>query len=142
MIRADGEVTIAAPAEAVFALLADPTRIPAWRPEILTATQLAGQGVGARYAETMQFFGRKRQTFEIVEYEPARRLTVRAIDGLSLRPTQRYELTPSASGTIVRYAIELPLRGGFVLMRPMLAAMIPKKWRQYALALKQLSERP
>ena len=136
MVRANGEVLIARARDVVFAALADPARIPAWRPEILEVSPLVGHGLGARYQETMRFMGRKQQTFEVVEYEPGKRLAVQAVDGFSLRPLQRFLLDAEGEATRLRYQIELPVRGGFILMRPMLALMIPKKWRAYAQALK------
>lgn len=74
----------------------------------------------------------------MVALEPGRALTVQAVDGLSLRPVQRYTVVPDGDGmaTRLRYEIELPVTGWFRLMRPMLARMIPRKWSGYAAALK------
>jgi uncharacterized protein YndB with AHSA1/START domain len=141
MVNANGEIVIARPPEAVFALLSDPTRIPSWRPDIVEASPLDGRGVGARYRETIRFMGKKTQTFEIVEHEPGARLAVRAIDGLSLRPLQRFELAREGDATRLRYAIELPVTGWFRMMGWMLRRMIPRKWRGYAQGLKAALER-
>lgn len=140
MVRAIGEVVIARPPSQVFALLDDPSRIPSWRADVLDATALEGTGVGARYRETIAFMGRKTQTFEVVERDPSRRLAVRAVDGLSLRPLQVYSLVAEGDGTRVRYEIDLPVTGWFLPMTPMLAWMIPQKWRGYAVALKTAVE--
>jgi hypothetical protein len=133
MIEARGELVVpTAPARA-FALLSDPARIPEWRPDILEVSPVAGSGVGARYDEVIAFMGRKTQTFEVIEHVPGRAFAVRAVAGLALRPTQRYRVEPAGEGqTRIQYEIELPVEGGFVLMWPMLALMIPGKWRGYA----------
>lgn len=136
VVNARGEIVIARPRDEVFAWLSDPEKIPRWRADIVEASALEGRGVGARYRETIRFMGKKTQTFEIVEHAPGALLTVRAIDGLSLRPVQRFELVAEGERTRLRYAIELPVRGWFRLMAPMLRRMIPRKWRGYAAALK------
>jgi uncharacterized protein YndB with AHSA1/START domain len=140
VVNATGEIVIARPRDEVFAWLCDPVRIPRWRADVVDASALEGRGVGARYRETIKFLGRKSQTFEIVEHAVGERLTVRAIDGLSLRPVQRFELVAEGDVTRLRYAIELPVRGWFRLMSPMLRRMIPRKWRGYAAALKRALE--
>lgn len=122
----------------MYALLADPTLIPRWRPDVLEASALDPRG--NRYSEVIAFMGRKFQTFEVVEREPGRRWVVRAVDGLSLRPTQAFTLTPAAGGTRFEYAIDLPVTGLFVLMKPLLSRMIPAKWQSYSSTLKRLAE--
>lgn len=133
MVQARGEVIVSCPSARAFALLANPSRIPEWRPDVLEVSAVQGSGVGARYDEIIAFMGRKRQTFEVIEYEAGRLFAVKAIAGLALRPTQRYRVEPTGvSEARITYEIDLPVRGGFVVMWPMLAAMIPSKWRGYA----------
>ncbi len=140
VVRAQGQIQVRCSPEQAFSLLADPTQVPTWRPDVLASSPLEGEGVGARYVETIQFFGRKSQTFEIVEHGPARRLVVRAVDGLALRPTQSFTLERTGDGTQLTYEIELPVSGWFVLMKPLLARMIPSKWAEYVVQLQQRLE--
>jgi hypothetical protein len=140
VVRAHGQVQVQCSPEQAFSLLADPTQVPSWRPDVLASSPLEGQGVGARYVETIQFFGRKSQTFEVVEHGPARRLVVRAVDGLALRPTQSFTLERADGGTRITYEIELPVSGWFVVMKPLLARMIPSKWAEYVVNLQQKLE--
>jgi hypothetical protein len=138
MVQAKGEVIVSCGPEHAFALLADPSRIPEWRPDVLEVSAVQGSGVGARYDEVIAFMGRKSQTFEVIEHEPGRVFAVKAIAGLALRPTQRYRVEPtSTGGARITYEIDLPVSGGFIVMWPMLAAMIPSKWRGYAGQLAQ-----
>jgi hypothetical protein len=132
MVRAQGHVQIRCTPAQAFAVLADPTQVPSWRPDVLEASPLVGRGVGARYVETIAFFGRKSQTFEVMCHEPERRIVVRAVDGLGLRPTQSFCLEPDGSTTRLSYDIELPVSGWFLAMKPLLGKMIPSKWAQYA----------
>ena len=130
---------VRASAAEAFALVSDPSRIPAWRPEILAVSGVTGRGVGARYDEEIAFMGRQLQTFEVVEHVPDHAFAVRAVGGFALRPTQRYRIDPSTDGTTrISYDIELPVEGRFVAIWPMLALMIPRAWRSYAGHLAEL----
>lgn len=140
MVRARGSIQIGRSPARVFALLADPTQIPRWREDVVEATALDGSGVGARYAEVVRFMGRASQTFEVLECDPGRRWAVRAVEGLSLRPVQRFVLEPQEGGTRVSYEIELAVTGAFRLMAPLLAWMIPSRWRGYAERLRLVAE--
>ena len=136
-------------AEHLFALLAAPARIPAWRSDIIEAARIddseAPLAVGHRYREVIRFMGRQEQTFEVVALEVGAntmRLVVRAIGGLALRPTQSFTVERADEGACrLVYDVVLPLSGRFRLLRPLLARMIPKKWRGYADALRLLAER-
>lgn len=136
MVSARGEVVIARSRADVFAVLADPTRIPTWRSDIVEVKWLDG----AHYREEMRFMGKQWQTFEIVDHVPSTRLVVRATAGLALRPVQRFELAEEGGGTRLRYFVELPLTGWMRIMSPLLRLMIPRKWRSYAAALRTTLE--
>ena len=134
-------VTIARPANDVFALLADPERIPGWRPDVLEAR---GDGaplqVGSEFDEVINFGGRKAQTFRVTMFEPNQTLEVAAIAGLGIRPTQRYELSDNASHTTVEIHVTVRTRGLFRLLEPLLPKMIAAKWRNYGDRLRGLLE--
>jgi hypothetical protein len=141
MIRCEGEVSIDRDLHTVFSFLADPTRIPEWRADIVASTPLEGHGVGALYRETMRFLGMQTQTFRVVEHRTDACLAFQAIDGPSVRPLQRFVIEPAGRSTRVRYEIALPVTGWFRLVRPLLERMIPRKWGGYAIALKLALER-
>jgi len=142
MISAKGQVIIRCSPDQVYAALADPSSIPRWRPDILEVHGKSGNGVGARYDEVISFFGKKHQTFEVVEAIPGRRWVVRAVAGLALRPTQAFELAPCPAGTRLSWDIALPVTGGFRLMSPLLGRMIPRKWVEYGANLAKWLEVP
>ncbi len=140
MVHARGSIQIGRSPAAVFALLADPTQIPRWRGDVVEATALEGSGVGARYTEVLRFMGRASQTFEVLDCDPGRRWSVRAVAGLSLRPVQRFTLEPRGDGTQLSYEVELAVTGAFRLLTPLLARMIPSKWNGYAERLRLVAE--
>ena len=94
MFTIQQSVTIARPADQVFAFLADPDNIPRWRPDVLEARSSGGPlQMGSEFDEVINFGGRKAQTFRVDVFEPNKTLEVAAIAGLGIRPTQRYTLS-------------------------------------------------
>jgi carbon monoxide dehydrogenase subunit G len=98
---------IAAPPTAVFAVIADvermPTRIPGVRKiEVLTPGPV---GVGTKFRETRIMFGKEAtETFEVVEYDPGRRLTLVAVScGAEYRCEHRF--VPDAGGTVLELEV-------------------------------------
>jgi uncharacterized protein YndB with AHSA1/START domain len=136
-------VTIARPANDVFAFLADPECIPRWRPDVLEArsggTPLQ---LGSEFDEVINFGGRKTQTFRIEVFDANKTLEVVAIAGLGIRPTQRYDLSDSNGNTTVSIRITVRTRGLFRLLEPLLPKMIAAKWRNYGDRLRGLLENP
>jgi uncharacterized membrane protein len=78
------EIVIHRPVEEVAAYAADPVNAPHWYVNI-TSMQWRGEpvvAVGSRMAFTARFLGRDlTYTYEIVEHEPGRRLTMRTAEG-------------------------------------------------------------
>jgi hypothetical protein len=78
------EIRIEAPPEAVAAYAADPTTAPVWYENISAASWETEPPlrVGSRVRFTAHFLGRRLDyTYEIIEYEPGRHLTMRTAEG-------------------------------------------------------------
>lgn len=133
-------VTIARPANDVFAFLADPERIPRWRPDVLEVRSGGRLQKGSEFDEVINFGGRKTQTFRVAVFELHKTLEVAAIAGLGIRPTQRYTLANNAGSTTVEIHVTVRTQGLFRLLEPLLPKMIGAKWRNYSDRLRGLLE--
>jgi uncharacterized protein YndB with AHSA1/START domain len=141
MFTIQQSVTIACPADEVFAFLANPDNIPRWRPDVLEARSVGGPlHMGSEFDEVINFGGRKAQTFRVAVFELNKTLEVAAIAGLGIRPTQRYTLSNSVSGTTVEIHVTVRTQGLFRLLEPLLPKMIAAKWRDYSDRLRGLLE--
>jgi uncharacterized protein YndB with AHSA1/START domain len=83
VIRAVHCVDIRRPPDAVFAYMADPTKLSTWQ-DAEEVTQLTPGPVaaGTRFREVQKAMGRRRtQITEIVGFEPGRRFEIRMVEG-------------------------------------------------------------
>jgi len=140
MFTIQQSVTIARPAHEVFAVLASPESIPRWRPDVLQVKTDGPLQLGSEFHETINFGGRKTQTFRVDVFEFNEKLEVAAIAGLGIRPTQRYTLSSSNGYATVAIRVTLRTQGVFRLLEPLLPKMIAGKWRDYAQRLRELLE--
>src|SRR5216683_2362858 len=126
MFSIQQSVTIARPANEVFALLTNPESIPRWRPDVLAARSGGGGSLqlGSEFEEVINFGGRKIQLFRVEVFEPNQTLEVAAIAGLSIRPTQRYALSNSDGKTTVSIRVTVRTLGLLRLLEPLLPKMI------------------
>jgi uncharacterized protein YndB with AHSA1/START domain len=96
---------IAAPPEAVWALVSDITRMGEWSPESTGGTWLkgaSGPAVGAKFKGTNEAGGKKwSTTCEITECVPGERFTFEVKGGPFKVATWSYDFAPSAAGTLV-----------------------------------------
>jgi uncharacterized protein YndB with AHSA1/START domain len=123
MPEATGSVEIKRPVSEVFAFLADGENDARWRSGVLDIRRKSGQGRGAVYEQGVKGpFGRRVPAdYEVIAYEPDRRIGFRAIAG-PVRPEGSYELTPLGAGrTRVRFALRCAPSGLAKLMSPMVA---------------------
>ncbi|WP_052207209.1 SRPBCC family protein [Sinomonas humi] len=104
----DEDVFIAAPPEAVFDYLDDPTHFPVFDPTILTA-QLDGDGasrVGSHIRGTSKILG---QTFhwvvEVIEHDRPKKHVAKSVEG-EISFTTTYTFSPEAGGTRLHYRLE------------------------------------
>jgi uncharacterized protein YndB with AHSA1/START domain len=112
MPSAPRTVTIARPTDEVFAFVADGTTAPRWRPAVLDIALESGSGLGARYRQGVTGPGGRRiaADYEVVAYEPPRRLGFRATAG-PVRPTGEYRFESVPEGTKLTFSLDAQLSG-------------------------------
>src|SRR5438270_8856194 len=93
-MKAELRIEIARTPEEVFAYLSDIANLPEWQSGVRRAELKDGRIEGTR-----SFLGRElHTTLEIVESEPPRAFTLKALDG-PVRFTVRHELEATGGGT-------------------------------------------
>jgi len=93
-VRAELTIEISRPPEEVFAYLTDVSHVPDWQAGVKTAERRDG-----KIEESRSLFGKElHTTLEIVEEEPPRLFTLRALDS-PVPFTVRHELEPAHGGT-------------------------------------------
>ena len=99
-VHAELTIAVDRPPEDVFAYLADVSNVTEWQSGVHSA-EIEGGGaatVGARIVESRTLLGKEMTTtLEIVDFDPPRLFTLRALDGPVLL-TIRHELEPSGGG--------------------------------------------
>lgn len=118
-------VTIARPANEVFAFLADLRNIPKWNYAIerTVPTSPGPVGVGATYRQTRIIPRRREERLQIAAFEPPVHLTVDAQLG-PFRAITSYLLQPAAGGTQLTNDVELePISA---LLRPVGLLVVPR----------------
>jgi uncharacterized protein YndB with AHSA1/START domain len=140
------EVEIERPPSEVWSFLNDTARLPEWIAEFAAAQDESDgpAGVGAVVHYTLRQ-GNRSGTFEIVEWDPPRRLAwdgppLRSLGG-GLRPRGSHELAEAGEGRtllVSRYRPELS--GTQVLLRPYMKRWVRRERHASARALKALVE--
>ena len=131
-MRAELTIEIARTPEDVFAYLTDVSNLSAWQAGVKSATLRDG-----RIEETRSLLGREFDTtLEIVEQEPPRLFTLRALDG-PVPFTVRHELEPAESGTRLTVAAEGDVPG---FAAGLLAKGAERQFRKDFERLKQILE--
>jgi uncharacterized protein YndB with AHSA1/START domain len=122
MPQATHSVTIARPATAVFAYLADGERCPEWRPGVVSIRRVSGDGgVGTRYVQQVRGPMNRpiAADYDVTVSEPPRRLEFQTVTG-PVRPHGSYALEPEPDGgTRLTFTLDAELTGfrGFLLGR-------------------------
>jgi carbon monoxide dehydrogenase subunit G len=107
-VHAELSIAIERPPEDVFAYLADVSNLTEWQSGVHSAEIESGgaAAAGARVVESRTMLGKEMTTtLEIVDFEPPRLFTLRALDGPALL-TIRHELEPSGGETELRVVVE------------------------------------
>lgn len=107
-VRAELSIAVDCPPEDVFAYLADVSNLTEWQSGVHSAAIEGGgaAAAGARVVESRTLLGKEMTTtLEIVEFEPPRLFTLKALDGPALL-TVRHELEPSGGGTELQVVVE------------------------------------
>jgi uncharacterized protein YndB with AHSA1/START domain len=124
--------TIAAPVEKVFEVLSDPALIPKWRTDVPGISEInGGSAVGTTFTEAVNFMGKKSLKMKVTEFEPDRRLTISALDGMSILPTQHFTLTSTPEGTRIQLDVDLKVSGAMKILAPLFPPKFKKIWAGY-----------
>ncbi len=118
--------SIDAPPSAVFELLSDFERNPTWQKGMRSCRWTTDPPVrtGSTYVQEAGFLGRTiESTFEVVEYEPGRRVTATTVAG-SFPITFTRTVTPRNAGSLVEARIEGDASGFFRIATPILRPMV------------------
>lgn len=109
--------------EDAFAYMADVRNFAAWDPGVRRVALVPGEGPGPGTAYDLDVrAGSATMTlrYEVVEWDPPRRLVLRAETG-TLRSVDEIRVEPSETGATVTYDAELTLRRVARLANPLLA---------------------
>ena len=130
---------IHAPVAKVFAVVADPARIPEWRNDVPGITRISGDTpLGTTFFEEVHFMGKKQLLMKVTGYEPDRRLVIEAQSGMAMLPKQSFTFTPQDGGTRIDLQVSMRTSGFFRLMESMLPGKLKKIWAKYFVNLDQL----
>jgi carbon monoxide dehydrogenase subunit G len=131
-VRAELTIEIARTPEDVFSYLTDVSSLTEWQSGVKSAALRDG-----RIEESRSLLGRELHTvIEIVEQEPPRLFTLRAVDG-PVPLTVRHELEPSKSGTRLKVTAEAEISG---FAANLLARGAEKQFRRDFERLKKILE--
>jgi carbon monoxide dehydrogenase subunit G len=132
-VRVELTIEIARTPEDVFAYLTNVSNLPAWQAGVKSATQRDG-----RIEELRSIFGKElHTTLGIVDHEPPRLFTLRALDSPFLF-TVRHELEPADGGTRLTVSAEGDVPG---IAAGFLARRAERQFRKDFERLKQILER-
>ena len=119
MVRIELELEISRPPEDVFAALSDLERLPDWQDSALESRCEGPLRQGAHVVERRRIMGREIETeLEVTEYDPPRRLTLKALTG-PVRFTVEHELSKNGGSTALRVTGEGKPTGALRCAAPM-----------------------
>lgn len=146
----EAKILIERPVEDVFAFASDPHNEPRWHTDILqvrpgTASSSGGDELPDSWSHestwitTVQFMGRKEYEVEVTAFEPNRRIEFTTRTGPVL-PVANCLFVPSNGGTWITRHVEIPLRGVYRLMRPLMQRDAPRRQERFVQNLKRILE--
>jgi uncharacterized protein YndB with AHSA1/START domain len=118
-MRFTNTITIARSAAEVFAFLAQFENVPRWNDAIVETRKVSSDpvGVGSRYVQTRRLPTRNTETFEVTEYEPDRKLSIRGTFG-PFPGRATYALEPVGNATRLTNAVNLDPSGLLSVVAP------------------------
>lgn len=121
MIDAQRQLVVDAPAEAVFAYLADFTTTEQWDPSTVSTARIAGDGgVGTRYVNKSRFVGSTSEIgYEVISMTPGRSIELRGVNRY-LVAHDSITVVPQSNGTQVTYRVRFAFQGWLRWMEPLL----------------------
>lgn len=125
----------------VFAFLAHFENLPRWNYAISETWKItAGSvGIGSRYRQTRTVPTRSEETFEVTEFEPARRLSIRGPLG-PFGAEVAYLLASVENGTSLTNTMNLQPSGPLRLIAPLAASSVKSAVAANLGSLKQILE--
>ena len=142
MARIAGSITIDAPVEEVFDLVADERNEPKYNPRILRAEKVTEGpvGKGSRFVAEPKSMGAKgAMTMDVLEYERPHRLH-NVIRSSYLQVEGTLTFAEVAEGTRLSWVWDTGLVGPMRLLSPLLAAIGPRWERRNWVGLKEYVE--
>ncbi|HEX6056621.1 MAG TPA: SRPBCC family protein [Intrasporangium sp.] len=142
MARIAGSITIGAPVEEVFDLVADERNEPKYNPRILRAEKMTEGpiGKGSRFVAEPKSMGAKgAMTMDVLEYERPHRLH-NVIRSSYLQVEGTLTFAEDAEGTRLSWDWDTGLVGPMRLLSPLLAAIGPRWERRNWVGLKEYVE--
>ena len=124
-MRFTNTVTIDRRPVEVFAFLAHFENVPLWNYAISETRKTTDGpvGVGSRYRQIRTVPARGEETFEVTEFEPDRRLSIRGTLG-SFQGEITYVLEPAGNGTALTNTMNLQPSGPLRLVAPLAASRV------------------
>lgn len=142
MARITGQVTIGAPVDEVFDVVADERNEPRYNPRIVRAEKLSEGpvGAGARFvAEPKGVGSRGEMTLTILEYDRPRRLH-NVVESSYMRVDGTLIFEEVEGGTRLRWDWDMGLVGRMRMLSPVLALIGPRWERRNWVGLKEYME--
>ena len=126
-MRFETRMTLPCTPEKLWPLLTDPQGIKTWLEDLVDDVPddpSHTSGVGVRSTMHLRE-GKKVQTYHSVTtaWEPQRRVAIQLTGGSFARGMAMdvdYRITPEGAGSRLDYVVEVPLKGFFVLMAPLI----------------------
>lgn len=132
MIEVTSEIEVDRPAGEVFAFLADAENNPAWQTGMVRCrwTTEAPIRVGSVYEQEARFLGRPiTSTFEVIDLEPGRSVTIRTIESTFPIEVTRSTEPLGDDRTRVRARVTGDPSGVFRIAAPIMRAMVGRSVR-------------
>lgn len=142
MVHIAGEVTIDAPIDEVFDIVADERNEPTYNPRIVRAEKVSEGpvGLGTRFvAEPAGMGSRGEMTVEILEYERPHRLRT-AVRSSSMQVDGTLTFDAGDGGTRMRWDWNMSMSGPMRVFSPVLAVVGPRWERRNWVGLKEYLE--
>ena len=142
MTRVEVAVTVARPPDEAFAWLSNFEKAPLWQSGVVEAhfTSPLPLGVGSTYTQRSRFLGRDIVfNFEIIDYEPNRRVEFRTVSGTFPVHIERW-VEPAHEGAVIHALIRGDASGLYKVAAPVLDRMTQRQIEGDYARLKHLLE--
>jgi uncharacterized membrane protein len=132
-VTVEDSVEIAKPQELVYALVRDLERAPEWQGSLESVDVQAG-------TEVRRVAGRRQEaSFLVLEDDPPRRLAI-ASEGGPAGARATFDLEPSGDGTLVKFTLQVDLRGPARIARRIVKTTAQREVRSSLRKLKEVAE--